>query len=71
MWVSNKGREEYPWNNNHLTVGLEPISSAFGLSTHVSNNLNNPIAKKSVSTSVKLYKNQPLKTEYSFSVEKI
>ena len=68
MWVSNKGRVEYPWNSNHVTIGFEPISSAFGLSTHVSLNKENPISKRNVATSVKLYKDDPLVTDYSFSI---
>ena len=68
MWVSNKGRTEYPWNSNHVTIGFEPITSAFGLSTYVSLNKNNPISKRNVATSLKLYKNKPLFTDYSFSI---
>ena len=68
MWVSNKGRIEYPWNGNHVTVGFEPITSAFGLSTHVSLNKENPISKRNVATSVKLLKDNPLYTDYSFSI---
>ena len=71
MWLSNKGREEYPWNSSHVTFGLEPITSAFGLSTHVSNNLTNPIHSRGVPTSLKFLKNQNWKTEYYFFVEKI
>ena len=71
MWVSNKGREEYPWNSNHVTIGFEPITSAFGLSTHVSTNSNNPIVKRNVPTTIKLYKDKPLITEYSFSIHKL
>ena len=71
MWVSNKGREEYPWNSNHVTIGFEPITSAFGLSTHVSTNSNNPIVKRNIPTAIKLYKNKPLVTEYSFSICKL
>jgi hypothetical protein len=68
MWVSNKGRAEYPWNSNHVTVGFEPITSAFGLSTQVSLNKENPISKRNVATSIKLFKDKPLYTDYSFSI---
>ena len=71
MWVSNNGRTEYPWNSNHITMGFEPITSAFGLSTHISTNSKNPIAKRNIPTSIKLFKNKPLKTEYSFSISKL
>jgi len=71
MWVSNKGRTEYPWNEKNLTVGLEPITSAFGLSTHVSGNKENPINKKGVPTVINLYKKNIWKTSYSFLFEEI
>ena len=71
MWVSNKGRSEYPWNSNHVTVGFEPITSVFGLSTHISTNSENPIAKRGVLTAIKLFKDQPLETNYSFSISKL
>ena len=71
MWVSNNGRTEYPWNSNHITMGFEPITSAFGLSTHISTNSKNPIAKRNIPTSIKLFKNKPLKTQYSFSISKL
>ena len=71
MWVSNKGRTEYPLNEKNLTVGLEPITSAFGLSTHVSGNKENPINKKGVPTVINLYKNNIWKTSYSFLFEEI
>ena len=58
-------------NEKNLTVGLEPITSAFGLSTHVSNNNQNPISKKGVSTFISLYKKDIWKTSYSFLFEEI
>ena len=71
MWVSNKGRTEYPWNSEHLTLGFEPISSAFGLSTHISMNPENPIAKRNILTAIKLFKDNPLESNYSFSINKL
>ena len=71
MWVSNKGRTEYPWNSNHVTLGFEPITSVFGLSTHISTNSENPIAKRGILTAIKLFKDQPLETNYSFSINKL
>ena len=71
MWLSNKGREEYPWNSEHITLGLEPITSTFGLSTHISNNPKNPINSKGVKTTIHFKKNKEWKTEYSFSIKEI
>ena len=71
IWVSNKGRTEYPWNENTLTMGLEPITSAFGLSTYVSSNPKNPINANEVSTIINFTKKSEWITNYSFSFEKI
>ena len=71
MWVSNKGRTEYPWNSNHVTMGFEPITSAFGLSTHVSTNNENPIVKRNVPTTIKFFKDLPFETHYSFSIHQL
>ena len=71
MWLSNKGREEYPWSSQHTTFGLEPITSAFGLSTYMSNNPKNPINSRGVKTTIKFKKNEEWRTEYSFSIKEI
>ncbi len=71
VWVSNKGRTEYPWDSKHITIGFEPITSAFGLSTHVSTNRKNPIFKRNIPTTIKLFKDKPLETNYSFSINSL
>ena len=71
IWISNKGRSEYPWNKKHITVGLEPMTSAFGLSPYVSNNKKNPINIRGVPTYLKFFKNFDWNTYYSFSIEEI
>jgi hypothetical protein len=71
MWLSNNGREEYPWNGKHVTFGLEPITSTFGLSTHISNNPNNPINTRGVKTSIKFNKNEEWTTNYNFTIKEI
>jgi len=71
MWISNKGREEYPWSKNHVTVGLEPISSTFGLSTYLSNNPKNPIHSRGVKTFLEFKQNQEWISYYSFSLNEI
>ena len=69
MWISNKGRTEYPWNSNHVTVGFEPITSAFGLSTHVSLNKENPISKRNVATSIKLFKDKKVAKMVTINID--
>jgi hypothetical protein len=31
LWMSNKGRSEYPWLSRHLALGVEPTHSYFDL----------------------------------------
>lgn len=35
LWVSNRGRDTYPWNNRHLALGIEPTSSFFDLNPSI------------------------------------
>jgi hypothetical protein len=32
LWVSNRGRPDYPWQGQHVALGAEPVSSVFDLS---------------------------------------
>lgn len=31
LWVSNRGRPEYPWDGHHVALGAEPVNSVFDL----------------------------------------
>jgi hypothetical protein len=31
LWVSNRGRPEYPWDGCHVALGAEPVNSVFDL----------------------------------------
>lgn len=31
LWISNRGRSDYPWNGRHRALGVEPIASIFDL----------------------------------------
>ena len=73
MWLSNKGREEYPWNSEHVTFGLEPITSTFGLSTDLCQIiLKIQLMLRGVKTSLYILKKMiEWKTEYNFSIKEI
>jgi hypothetical protein len=36
VWVSNRGRRDYPWLGRHQAVGLEPVCAAFDLGPRIS-----------------------------------
>lgn len=64
LWISNRGRANYPWNRRFLALGVEPVCGAFDLGPEVGCNPENPIAKAGYSTAVQLVKGTPLRTRY-------
>ena len=67
LWVSNRGRADFPWNGRHVALGVEPINSAFDLGTNVSN-ARNPIRQRGISTSLELTADQIWSTTYALTV---
>jgi hypothetical protein len=31
LWMSNRGRPEFPWQGQHVALGAEPVNSVFDL----------------------------------------
>lgn len=58
LWFSNRGRAEYPWNNHHLAIGIEPTCSFFDLNPSMQMNALRPFSA-----------NQVWRTDYSMCVE--
>lgn len=54
LWISNYGRDYYPWNNRFLAIGIEPIASAFDLGVMHSRNPSSPLNKMGFKTSYSL-----------------
>ncbi len=69
LWVSNRGRREYPWNGRHLALGVEPVRGAFDLGPGIGCNPANPIARAGFPTAVAFRRDQPFSTSYSITVE--
>jgi galactose mutarotase-like enzyme len=66
LWISNRGRADFPWNGRHVALGVEPINSAFDLGTNVSN-AGNPIRQRGISTSLELAADQIWSTTYALT----
>lgn len=67
LWYSNKGRQGAPWLGRTLCIGIEPSSSAFGLSPRTSAAAN-PIATAGTRTDIDLAPDEPLTIRYSIAV---
>ncbi|MBL0371569.1 hypothetical protein JJB09_05970 [Rhizobium sp. KVB221] len=68
LWFSNRGRTAYPWNGNHLALGVEPIASAFDLGTAIST-ADNPIAASGIETALSFKAGETFRTSYRIEVE--
>lgn len=62
LWISNRGRDYYPWNSRHLAIGIEPTHSYFDL---------NPSFAGDKHGLTHLVKDVPFDIEYSISIEKL
>jgi hypothetical protein len=67
LWVSNRGRSQYPWNGRHMALGVEPCRAAFDLGTTVSRAAN-PVAE-TMSTALTLKAGVLWETHYRIWVE--
>jgi hypothetical protein len=71
LWLSNRGRDSYPWNCRFLAVGIEPIRSAFDLGTAVSRHQSNPLWRAAVPCTYSFSPEHPLETSYSIAVIRV
>jgi hypothetical protein len=68
VWLSNRGRREYPWNGRFLALGIEPLRSAFDLGAVISCDHTNPLWRAGVPCSIALEPGRPLETQYEIFV---
>ena len=68
FWISNRGRQEYPWSGRHLGLGVEPVCGAFDLGPAVSN-APNPIAAAGAPTAYRFSPDERFVTRYRIEVE--
>jgi hypothetical protein len=68
LWISNRGRRQYPWGGRHLALGVEPVCGAFDLGPAVSN-APNPISAAGVSTVHQFSSDERFSTRYRIAIE--
>ena len=59
LWISNGGRQSWPWNGRHFGLGIEPVCAYFDTGVQASVQAN-PISAQGVSTSISLKHKKPL-----------
>lgn len=65
LWVSNRGRQYYPWNGRFTALGIEPLRGAFDLGPDVGAWTSNPIARQGIPTHLSLAAGEVFTTTYS------
>jgi hypothetical protein len=68
VWLSNHGRDYYPWNRRFLGLGIEPIRAAFDLGVTVSRSRSNPLWKSGIPCTYGFTPEEDFETTYSIAV---
>lgn len=71
VWLSNRGRDYYPWNRRFLGLGIEPIRAAFDLGPTVSRTRSNPLWRSGIPCTYSFSPEQDLETTYFISVTEL
>jgi len=61
LWVSNRGRPEFPWDGRHVALGAEPVNSVFDLGRVARPPADHPLADR---TGIVLEAGQAWRTRY-------
>ena len=69
IWISNRGRDEAPFDGKFRTIGIEAVAGAFDLGPTVSCWSDTPIAREGVSREVTLLAGQELTTTSTITIE--
>lgn len=71
LWVSNKGRQFYPWNGRFQALGIEPVSAPFDLGYDAANAPHSPLKKAGVACAVQFRSGKVWKANYSIGVSRL
>ncbi len=71
LWISNLGRDAFPWDGKFQAIGVEPVSAAFDLGEAHSRNPNNPLRRNGLKCTEKFIAGQKWRTRYQISVRDI
>lgn len=67
LWISNGGRQAWPWSGRHFALGVEPVCSYFDWGVDAGTGPN-PVSARGVATCVTLDPAQPLELAYRMTV---
>ncbi len=67
LWISNGGRQAWPWSGRHYALGVEPVCSYFDWGVDAGT-ASNPVSARGVATCVQLDPAQPLEFDYRMTV---
>ena len=70
LWISNGGRQAWPWSRRHHALGVEPVCAYFDEGVLASANPN-PINASGIATAVALSTHRPFVTDYRMSLHGI
>ncbi|MCY6381823.1 hypothetical protein [Hoeflea prorocentri] len=70
LWVSNRGRTQYPWDGRFNAIGIEPVAAAFDLGEIHSTNLESPLRQDDTKTALKLAADAVFETSYTLVVSR-
>ena len=68
LWLSNRGRKMAPWSGRHVTIGIEPICSPFGLGPPTAL-ADNPISRSGTPTALAFRRGETFVTRYRIAAE--
>ncbi|MCY4259747.1 MAG: hypothetical protein OXC91_05750 [Rhodobacteraceae bacterium] len=68
LWISNGGRDAYPWNGRVQALGVEPVASAFDLGMAHSLAHDTPLARHGLQTSISVLPGTPFACKYTILI---
>lgn len=71
LWISNKGRQLYPWNGRFQALAIEPVSAPFDLGYEAANAVTSPLNQAGVTCAVQFHAGRVWKSCYSIGVHRL
>ncbi len=68
LWLSNRGRTDYPWNGRFLAVGIEPVCAPFDLGVLHARNAATPLVRAGIACAHPFRAGVRFETRYSIGL---
>ena len=69
LWISNGGRDYYPWNSRVAALGIEPVAAAFDLGMGHSLSQHTPLARNGIATAISVTPEHPFQCHYQILID--